>query len=180
MAVDGGGLKQVADAKGIEFKGVGVHSTDGVALVHRQRHGLAGFAQHGGNVLIGGGDTAADVGNHNDGVCQLDADFRLTAHEFQHIAVGVRLDAAGVHQRKAPAAPFAAAVNAIPGDAGGVLHNGGALAGELIKQHGFSHIGPSDDGYQWFCHDNTSFLTGVNLLWHSLAVKATGIFECGE
>ena len=157
MAVDGGGLKQVADAETVEFVHIGIHGADGVALVHGERNGLAGFAQHGGHVLIGGGDAGMHVYHHDDGVGQLNADLRLTAHEFEHLAVRTRLDAAGVHQREGAPAPFAAAVNSVPGDAGGVLYDGGALPCEFIEKHGFAHIGPPDNGDQRFCHGNTSF-----------------------
>ena len=165
MAVDGGGLEEVADAQGVELEGVRIHKSRGVALVDGQSHGLAGLAQHGGHVLIGGGDAAAHVRHHNDGVRQLDADLRLAAHKFQHIAVGARFNAAGIHQGEGSAAPLAGAVDPVrlpidpvPGDAGGVLHDGGALTGELIKQHGFANVGAAYNGHQWLCHENTSFL----------------------
>ena len=77
---------------------------------------------------------------------------RLTAHEFEHIAVGAGLDAAGVHQAEGSAAPLTVAVDPVPGDTGGVFDDGGALTGQLIKQHGFSHIGSANDGNQGFCH----------------------------
>ena len=157
MAVDGGGLKQVADAETVKFVHIGIHGADGVALVHGERNGLAGLPQHGGHVLIGGGDAGMHVHHHDNGVGQLNADFRLTAHEFEHFAVRTRLDAAGIHQGEGAPAPFAAAVNPVPGDAGGVLYDGGALPCEFIEKHGFAHIGSPDDGDQRFCHGNTSF-----------------------
>ena len=146
VAVNRGGLKQIADAQRIKFEGVGIHGADGVALVDSQSHRLAGLAQHGGHVLIRRGNAAADVRYHDDGVCQFDADLRLAAHEFQHVAVRAGLDSAGIHQGEGASAPFAVAVDPVPGDAGGILHNRGPASGQFIEQHGFAHIRPSDDG----------------------------------
>ena len=143
---------EIADAQAIEFVYVRVHGADGVALVDGQGHGLAGFAQHGGHILIRRGDAAADIGDHDDGIRQLNADLGLTAHEFQHIVVGAGLNTAGIHQGEGAAAPFAVAVDPVPGDAGGVLHNGGTAARQLVKQHGLAHIGPPHNGNQRLCH----------------------------
>ena len=166
MAVDGGGFKQIPDPQRIELKSIGIHKTGGVALVHRQGHRLSGFAEHGGHILIGGGNTAADVGDHNNGVSQFNADFRLPAHKLQHIAVGSRLDAAGIHQGEGAAAPLTLAVNPVPGDARGILHDGGALAGELIEQHGLAHVGPSNNCDQGLGHENTSFHMQLNSIYY--------------
>ena len=180
MAVDGGGLKQIADAQAVEFVYVRVHGADGVALVDGQSHGLAGFAQHGGHILIRRGDAAADIGNHDDGVRQLNADLGLTAHEFQHIVVGAGLNTAGIHQGEGAAAPFAVAVDPVPGDAGGVLHNGGTAARQLVKQHGLAHIGPPHNGNQGFCHEQhiLSFLGIIKSIYYGIEIgKRQGPFQ---
>ena len=158
MTVDGGGLKQVADAQGVEFINVGVHRAYGVALVDGQGNGFAGLAQHGGHIHIGGSDAGVDVGDHDDAVGQFDADFSLTAHEFQHITVGSGLDTAGIYQGEIPAAPLAFTVDPVTGNTGGILNDGGTVAGELIEEHGFADVGTTNDGNQRFCHGNTSFL----------------------
>ena len=51
----------------------------------------------------------------------------------QQAVVNARLDAAGVHQQELVAGPLAVAEDAVTGDAGGVLDNGEALTGQLIK-----------------------------------------------
>ena len=132
-------------------------SSHGVTLVDSQGHGLAGLAQHGGHILVGGGNAGLDVHYHDDGIRQLDADDGLAAHEFQHIVLGAGLDAAGVHQREGAVAPFAVAVDPVAGNAGGVLDDGGAVTGELIEQHGFANVGTANNGDQTFCHADHSF-----------------------
>ena len=57
-----------------------------------------------------------------------------------------------IHQTELAAAPLALAVNTVAGDTGGVLHDGQALTDQLIKQHGLTHIGASDDSNQRFRH----------------------------
>ena len=42
--------------------------------------------------------------------------------------------------------------NAVAGDAGGVLDDGEALAGQFIEDGGLAHIGAAHDGYDRFCH----------------------------
>ena len=153
MTVDGRGLKQVANAQTVEFVHIRIGGADGVTLVDGQGHGLAGFAQHGGHVLVRRGNAAADIRDHDDGIGQLNADLRLTAHELQHIVVGAGLDTAGIHQGEGAAAPFAVPIDPVPGHAGGVLHNGGPLTGELIKEHRLSHIGAAYNGNQGFRHE---------------------------
>ena len=153
MTVDGRGLKQVANAQTVEFVHIRIGGADGVTLVDGQGHGLAGFAQHGGHVLVRRGNAAADVRDHDDGIGQLNADLRLTAHELQHIVVGAGLDTAGIHQGEGAAAPLAVPIDPVPGHAGGVLHNGGALTGELVKEHRLSHIGAANNGNQGFRHE---------------------------
>ena len=169
MAVYGGGFNQVSDAQGIELVDIRVHRADGVALVHRQHHRLAGFAQDGGHILVRGGDTAADIRDHDDGIGQLNADLRLTAHEFQHIIVGTGFNTAGIHQGEGAAAPFAVPIDPVPGNAGGVLHDGGSVTRQLVKEHGFAHIGAANNGNQRFSHEQhvLSSIKGFSLLCHT-------------
>ena len=157
MTVNGGGLKQITDAQRIEFEHIGIDRADGVALIHSQSHRLTGLAQHGCHILVGSGDTGADIHHHDDGVSQFDADLRLPAHEFEHIIFGAGLDAAGIYQREVAVTPLTVAVDPVAGDTGRVLDDGGAVTGELIEQHGFAYVGSADNGDQRFCHENTSF-----------------------
>ena len=157
MTVDGGNLDGVAEAKRIEFIRVRVRVAGLVALVDGQHDRLFRPLEHGRDLRVRGGQADRHVDDHDDDRRRLNGDLRLTAHEFQHFTVRTRLDAAGVHQREGAPAPFAVAVNSVPGDAGGVLYDGGALPCEFIEKHGFAHIGPPDNGDQRFCHGNTSF-----------------------
>ena len=64
----------------------------------------------------------------------------------QNALGGLGLDAAGVHQQKLVAVPLAVGKNAVAGNARGILHNGKALAAQLIEQGGFARAGKTDDG----------------------------------
>ena len=178
MAVNGGGFKQIADTQGVEFVYIGVHGAHGVALVHGQGDGLTGFAQHGGHILIRRGDTAADIGDHDDGICQFYADFRLAAHELQHIIFRVGFDATGIHQGEMSAAPFALAIDPVTSHTGGVLHNGGALAGEFIEEHGLAHVGPSYNGNQRFRQMISSF-PGKDSIYYVIKIRQKQWLICG-
>ena len=147
MAVEGGDGDGVAQAQVIELIHVRVLPPGLVGLVHRQHHRLAGAQEHVGHLLIGGGHARFDVAHKDDDGGRLDGDLRLLPHKGQDLVVGARLDTAGVHNVKHPVAPLALGIQPVPGDAGGVLHNGQPLAAQLVEQHGLAHVGPSHNGY---------------------------------
>ena len=74
----------------------------------------------------------------------------LEFHLGENDVVGLRLNTAGVNEGQLSAAPLALAVDAVTGDAGGVLHNGAALADELVEKRAFAHIGAAHDGHNGF------------------------------
>ena len=45
------------------------------------------------------------------------------------------------------AAPFTITINTVTGDTGGIFHDGGAVTGQLIKEHGLAHIGAAYNGH---------------------------------
>ena len=157
MSVDGGGLNGVAQTQHIKFVNVGIGGADAVTLVDCQADRLLAPQEHVCHIHIRRRHAGLYVCHHNDDIRCLNSDLRLTAHEFQHFAVGVRLDAAGIDNLKLPPVPIAVAVDTVAGHAGRVLHNGGTSAGQLIKEHGFSHIGSADDGNQRLGHVPASF-----------------------
>ena len=93
--------------------------------------------------------TGLDIADHHDHVRRFNGDLRLPPHKFQHMAVGFRFDAAGIHQLKVPSVPVALSIEPVTGHAGGILYNGSPATGQLIKQHGLSHIGSAHDSNQW-------------------------------
>ena len=116
--------------------------------------------------MVGGGEAGLDVAHEDDDRGVLDGDLRLGAHEGQDLVVGARLDTAGVHDIEFAVAPLTLGVQPVPGDAGGILHNGQPLSAQLIEQHGLAHIGAAHDGDDRFRHKMTPFLSGV------------GVFRC--
>ena len=166
MAVDGGDGDGVAQAQVIELVEIRVRDAGGVHLVDGQDDGLAGAQQHRGHLLVRRGKARADVAEEDNDGGVLNGDLRLLAHEIQNLAVAPGLDAAGIDEGELPAAPVALAVDAVPGDAGGILHDGKALAGDLVEEHGLAHVGAAHDGDDGFGHGvSTSFMRGLRGGW---------------
>lgn len=94
------------------------HITQAVALVDAQNHRLAAFLQHMGNVGVIGGHTAFQVHHKDDHIGGVNGDLCLHPHFGKHHIIGLRLNAAGIHQHKFPSAPFAGGVNAVTGHTG--------------------------------------------------------------
>ena len=164
MAVDGGDGDGIAQTQIIEF--IDVRAAALVHLVDSQDHRLAAALEHGSHLLIGSGHTGLDVAEEHDDRGVVNGDLGLRTHEGQDLIVRPGLDAAGVDEGELPALPVAFSVDAVPGDAGGVLHDGQPPADDLIEQHGLAHIGAAHDGNDRFRHKMTPFLSGV------------GVFRC--
>lgn len=141
MAVDGRHGDGVAQTQVVEFIDVRVGVTHLVHFVDRQHHRLAGAQQHVGHLLVGGGEAGLHVAQEDDDGGVLNGDLCLLAHEGQDLAVGTRLDAAGVHQVKLPVEPLSLGIQTVTGDTGGIFHDGEPLAHQFIKEHGLAHIG---------------------------------------
>ena len=160
VTVDGGHRHRIAETEVIELVEVGVNMTRGVHLVHRQHDGFTGALEHTCHLLIGGGHTRLNIGDKHDHIGVVDGDLRLLTHESEDLVIGAGLDTAGIHQAELAAQPLALAVNTVTGDTGGVLHDGKTLTDQLIKQHGFAHVGATHDCNQRFRHSSfTPFLT---------------------
>ena len=150
--MNGGNGDGIPQAQIVELIEVRVRNAGGVHLVDGQNDGLAAAQQHSRHLLICGGESRADIAEEDDDGGVLNGDLRLLAHEVQNLAVAPGLDAAGIDKGELPAAPVALAVDAVPGDAGGILHNGEALTGDLVKEHGLAHVGAAHDGNDGFGH----------------------------
>ena len=152
MAVDRGNGDGVPQPQVVELVKLRGGRANAVALVDAKHHRLAAFPQQGGHVVVVGGDPGGKVGDQDDDIGGLDGQLGLAAHFFQQHIVGLRLDAPGIHQAEALAQPLPLGVDAVPCDAGGVLHNGKTPADKLIKQGGFAHVGPPHHSDKRFCH----------------------------
>ena len=146
VAVDGGDLQRVTQTQIVEFVDLRVDRADRVAFVDGHDHRLAAALEQIGNVQIRRGHADLDVCDHNDDLCGLNGDLGLPPHEFEHLGLLRRLDAAGVDQLKGFSVPLAFAVDTVAGDARRILHDGGAVTGQLVEQHGLAHVGPAHDG----------------------------------
>ena len=148
MAVDRGDGDGIPQPQVVKLVDVRTHAL--VHLVHRQHNGLSRPEEHVGHLLVRGGDAGLNIGEKDDHVRVVYGNLRLLTHKGEDLAVRPGLDAAGVDEGELPPVPVALPIDAVPGDAGGVLHNGDALADEFIKEHGLAHIGPAHDSNHRF------------------------------
>ena len=146
VAMDSRDSDGIPQSQVVELIKVRVRDTSGVHFVHCQHDGLAAAQQHVGHLLVRGGEARADIRQKDDDSGVLDGDLGLIPHEGQDLVVGPGLDTAGVDKGEGPAVPVRLPIDAVPGDARGVLHNGEALSNEFVEQHGLAHIGPAHDG----------------------------------
>ena len=141
MAGDGRDGDGVAQAQVIKLVHIGVLSTDLIGLVYCQYHRLAGTEKHVGYLLVGGSHARLHVADKDNDGGGGDGDLSLLPHEGENLVVSARLNAAGVYNIKGAVSPLALGIQPVTGDTGGVLHDGQALAAQLIEQHGLAHVG---------------------------------------
>ena len=161
MAVDGGDGDGISQAQVVELVVIRVGDSGGVHLVDSQDDGLAAAQQHGRHLLIGGGKAGLDIRQEDDDVGVVNGDLGLIPHKGQDLIIRAGLDAAGVDEGERPAVPVRLPVDAVPGDAGGILHDGKALADELVEEHGLAHIGAAHDGHDGLGHDGFLLQSGA-------------------
>ena len=85
-------------------------------------------------------------------------ELRLLAHEQQYLAVGHRLDAAGIDYIKFSAAPLALGVEPVARDAGRVLNYREALSDKAVEEHGLADVRPAHYCNKRSCHIFPSYL----------------------
>ena len=162
QAVGGGDGDHLPYREAVEV-GDPVLAATAVHLVHRDHDGLAGAAEHLGDVLVEAGDALFRVHHEDDDVGLFDSELHLL-DDLDLEGVSVGLQAAGVDQHEPLAIPFAVRIDAVAGDAGGRLLDGEALPGEAIEEGGLAHVGPPHDrhhapvGWSCFTHGASSIL----------------------
>ena len=75
MAVDGRDFQGISQTQGIKFINIRVDATHGVAFVDRQNHRLPGPLQNRRHSGIRDRQAHFDVGDHDNGVGQFNANF---------------------------------------------------------------------------------------------------------
>ncbi len=145
----------VSEAQVVEFVEVGREFARGVALIDAEDDGLSALLEHGGHLEVCCDHAVPDVRDEDDDFGAVDGQLGLTAHLGQDDVIGMGLDAAGVHQQHGVAQPLTVPVDAVPGDAGRVVHDGEALTDEFVEQGGLAHVRPAHNGHDRFCHVHT-------------------------
>ena len=157
VAVDGGDGDGVPQPQIVELVEIRVRRAGGVHFVYCQHDGLSAAQQYICHLVVGGGEPRSDVCQKNDDCGGLNGGLGLVPHEFQNQVVGAGLDAAGVDEGELPPVPVGLPVDAVPGNAGGVLHNGDSPSHQLVEQLGLAHVGPSHNGDDGFHRPSLPF-----------------------
>ena len=123
-----------------------------VALVDSQHEWLARAQQHGRNVLIGGSNAGAQVGDQNNDIRMRDRSLCLKAHELQNLVIVRRLNAAGVDDGEITTAPVAVSVQAVAGNARRILNDGKPLARQAVEQLRLADVRTADNRNNRLCH----------------------------
>ena len=152
----------IPDAQVIEFIYIVSELFKAVHLIDRQHHRLSGLSQHVRHLGIGIHQALTHVHDENDHIGRIDGDLGLLPHLGQDDVAGIRLDPAGVDQRKGVAQPGAVCVDPVPGHSRGIFYNGNGTAGQHVEQRGFSHVGAANNGYDWFAHIDLLFMDGFS------------------
>ena len=153
--MDGRNRNRISQTKVVKLINIRIQRARGVHFINSQHNRLPTAQQHIGHFLVRSGQTGFNITQKNNDRCVIDCDLRLFAHKIQNLAVGVRLNAARVHQRKTPAIPIRFTVDAVPGNSRRVLYNRKPLTDQFIEQQGLAHIGTPYDGNDGFCHWDT-------------------------
>ena len=121
-----------SQSQGVELRR-GLAQAEVIGLVGGQKDGAAGAAQNVGHLLVGGGETAGDVGDEDDSVGSLDCQFGLGAHQGNigggvlrqyplgagsppgNDGLGQYFDTAGVYYREGDAVPFGRGLQPVTG-----------------------------------------------------------------
>ena len=106
---------------------------DRVTFINAQHQRLVALDQHMRFLGIGSNKSGAYIGHHDDHIGGVDRQLRLLAHLGQDHIVRERLNAAGVDQQRAAAAPLYVAVDAVTRYAGGIVDDRNPLADQFIE-----------------------------------------------
>ena len=152
VAVQRGNAERLAQTEVVELVKFRRGIARLVTLVDRENDRLARAQQHGRNVLVGGGNARAQVGDEDDYIRVRNRRFRLKAHELQDFVIVGRLDAAGVDYGEVAAAPVAVRVQAVTGNTRRVLDDGQALACQTVEKLRFADVRTAHNRNDRFCH----------------------------
>ena len=160
------GFQEIADAEAarrrnrnrisagevIELVNIVLKLCETVHLIDREHHRLLCAAQHVRDPVVRIRDAGSHIGQKDNHIRRIYGNLRLLAHGDEELISRLRLDTAGINQRKVTIEPAAVRINSVPGDAGDVFDNRNRLSRNRIEERGFSRIRPSDDCDDWFTH----------------------------
>ena len=148
--MDGGYGYRVAYSEGVKLVYIGVYCADGVHFINREHDRLLAAEEHIRHLLIGGGHSGIDIADEDYDGRRLDRGEGLIPHKGQYLAVGLRLDTAGIDDVEGPARPFALRVKAVSRHARRVLDYAYSLSCKLIEKAAFADVRPAYYRYERF------------------------------
>ena len=147
--VQGGDGMHLFKSKGREVVNL-IGDRCGVGLVGDEVDWLSGLMEVAGNLLIEGDDALANVDHQQNHVGGLNGDGGLVDGGGDDYVVGFlaghEADAAGIDEREGAAQPLDLGADTVAGDAGPVVNDGDAAAGDAVEKRGLADIGSADDG----------------------------------
>lgn len=117
-----------------------------VGFIDAEDDGFALAAEFFGDALVDGVHAGEGVDDEDDEVGGGDGDVCFGADDGAEVVVKSGSDAAGVHDGDGEGSVFETGGEAVAGDAGAVVDDGDAAAGEAVEEGGFTDIGAADDG----------------------------------
>ena len=135
---------RVAEAEPVELEREHVLARV-VDLVREEEHGLVGAAEDRGQLLVAGHHAGPRVGDEEDEVGFGDRGLRLLGDRARQRRRVGDVDAAGVDQQEAVPVPLADELFAVTGDAGCLVHDGGAALREPVDERRLADVREADD-----------------------------------
>lgn len=123
-----------------------------VRLVHDKDDVGVGSAQELGCFLVDRVNASAGIDDKDDEVRGVHRDAGLESDLIGKAVLIESADAAGIDDFAGVFGESAGCGDAVPGDAGHIVHDGDAPSGQTIEEGGFPDVGTSDDGnLEWTC-----------------------------
>ena len=117
-----------------------------IRFVDAEHNGFALLAKDVGHCIVNGMAAVESIDHEEDEVGRLDGDEGFDFHLLGKAIADRGADAAGVDDLNGEAGLLDRRGKAVAGDAGHVVDNGDAVAGEPVEERALADVGSADDG----------------------------------
>jgi hypothetical protein len=147
VAVQRGKRDRVAEAEAVELERRRLPGRV-VDLVREQKHRLVRLPEDLGDLLVAGRDPDLRVDDEEDEIGLLHGRARLVGDRAGDRRGVGDVDSAGVDQPELGAGPLTDELLAVPGDAGGLVHNRGAGGGQSVDERRLADVREAHHGHR--------------------------------